>query len=75
MICVLTSHTSVTAEVSSMAAVALVSLIIFLAAKEICGVSEDQRLRGLSRCLDVAVVPLLAVFAAVLVARVQSSLL
>ena len=75
MVCFEATRTSVTAEASSVASVAIVTLIIFLAAKQICSASENRRLRDFSRCLDVGVAPLFVVFVAVLAGRVQSALL
>ena len=49
-------------------------LISYLVAKEVLSASPYQRLRLISRRLDVAVVPLLLVFAAIVGSRVVEAL-
>jgi len=74
MVCTATSYEAAAAGVYSAASVAMVSLIIFLVIKQICSASGNPRLKDLSRNLDLAVAPLFIVFAAVWVAKFQSSI-
>jgi hypothetical protein len=53
---------------------AVLCLIAFLVTKELVGASPHGTLRALSRVLNVAVVPLLMVFSAVVVAKVVAIL-
>ena len=58
-----------TGEVS-LALVAVISLVVFLAIKVFSAASEEPRFTVLSRYLDIAVMPLLVVFAFILVVEV-----
>ena len=59
-----------TVATSSLEIGAAIGLIAFLVAKELCDASGSSRLATLGRHLDVAVIPLLIVFASTFVAQV-----
>ncbi|HEU4758764.1 MAG TPA: hypothetical protein VFT91_02165 [Dehalococcoidia bacterium] len=78
MVSTVTSTTVTTVTLFSISALlglaAVIMLIAYLAAKEMLEASSHQRLRLLGRRLNVAVVPLLLVFAAVVAGRVADVL-
>ena len=63
------SHVTMVAT-SSLEIGAAIGLIAFLVTKELCDASGSSRLANLGRHLDVAVIPLLIVFASTFVAEV-----
>ncbi len=69
MVSTVTSTTVTTVTLFGISALlglaAVLMLIAYLVAREMLGASEDRRLQLIARRLDVAVVPLLLVFAAI----------
>ena len=55
---------------ASLGLIAVLTLIVFLVAKELAGADDRPRLQLLSRALNVAIFPLLIVFTAIVVAKV-----
>ena len=68
MICFLDTHAEPVAA-SSLEMGAAIGLIALLVAKELCDASGSSRVRTLGRHLDIAVVPLLIVFAVTLMTK------
>jgi hypothetical protein len=68
MITSVTTTTFTTAALShSIAAISVLILVVMLMQKEIATVTYDRRFRRLNRALNVALVPLLVVFAAIVI--------
>ena len=78
MVSTVTSTTVTTVTLFGISALlglaAVLMLISYLAARELLEASSHQRLRTLSRALNVAVLPLLLVFAAIVGSRVAEVL-
>ena len=78
MVSTVTSTTVTTVTLFGISALlglaAVLMLISYLAARELLDASSHQRLRTLSRRLNVAVLPLLLVFAAIVGSRVADVL-
>jgi hypothetical protein len=74
---VTTTTVSTVTTVTSAASLALVSvavLLVLLLQKEVATSADSPRLRALGRTLNVAIVPLLLTFAAILLARIAQVL-
>ncbi len=78
MVSTVTSTTVTTVTLFGISAVlglaAVLMLIAYLGARELLETTSSQRLRLLSRRLNVAVVPLLVVFVTIVAARVADAL-
>ncbi|MGI8554488.1 MAG: hypothetical protein ACR2PL_27420 [Dehalococcoidia bacterium] len=68
------SVTTAAGFAAALGLMAVLLLIGFLAARELAGTEEHPRLRRLSGMLNVAIVPLLMVFGAIVLARVVQAL-
>lgn len=66
--------TSTVGMAAALGGIAVLTLIAFLAAKELASADGRPRLRVLSRMLNVAIVPLLVTFAAIVAAKVAEAL-
>ncbi len=62
------------ASIAAFGLVATLTLIAFLVVKELASSGNDARLQMLSRILNVAIVPLLMVFGAIVAAKVAEVL-
>jgi len=69
-----TTVTAVTSAAGALGAIAVLVLIGFLVTKELAGADQRPWLRTLARGLNAAIVPLVMVFASILVARVAQAL-
>jgi hypothetical protein len=65
---------AVTSTAGALGAIAVLLLISFLVSKELASADARPRMQRLSRGLNVAVVPLVMVFAAIVVSRVAQAL-
>lgn len=73
LLMITTSTTTATATPEAMASlgmVAVISLIAFLTIQELASAGEGPRSRLLSRALNVGVIPMLVIFAAIVITRV-----
>jgi len=71
---VISSITSTAGLATGLGLIAVLTLISFLIAKELASAGGSPRLERLSRLLNVAIVPLLAVFGSIVVSRVVEAL-
>lgn len=73
LLMITTSTTTATATPGAMASfgmVAVISLIILLIVQELATASEGPRFRRFGQALNVGVIPMLVIFAAIVVTRV-----
>ncbi len=68
------SVTTTTGLAASLGGIATLVLISALASKELAGATNHPRLQVFARTLDIAVVPLLVVFAAIVVSKITEVL-
>lgn len=65
-----TTTTVTTISAASLALIAILTLLILLINKEIIVINTTERARRLSKVLNIAIVPLLIVFACTVVAQI-----
>lgn len=66
--------TSTVGMAAALGGIAVFALIAFLVAKELAGADSRPRLQTLSRALNVAIVPLMVTFVAIVAAKVVEAL-